>query len=221
MRDAGEASADCPRMVPKAGKSRAGGGKYFWIAAAKNITGLVDTTVGIRYANDGQKYQSLDSIALGTSGGQMEMNGTDSFPEAALTRIEDKENVTDFCYILMSQFFPKNVSSPSSGWDPERDSGIENEETVPAIGLCCIFCKGISLDGKQSKGIFLSSKADTMMRNKNMARMFNHLIVCAPEDIKTKLIRAKNIHLPQSDRLKKGWKKKFFEKVCDRIHESL
>eukprot|EP00585_Thalassiosira_rotula_P020892 CAMPEP_0196202296 /NCGR_PEP_ID=MMETSP0912-20130531/5125_1 /TAXON_ID=49265 /ORGANISM="Thalassiosira rotula, Strain GSO102" /LENGTH=114 /DNA_ID=CAMNT_0041476167 /DNA_START=60 /DNA_END=404 /DNA_ORIENTATION=+ len=98
---------------------------------------------------------------------------------------------------------------------------IESEETVPSFGLCCQFCKGISLDGKQSKGIFLSSKADTMMRNKNMARMYSHLLACAPEDIKTRLMQAKNIHLPQSDRLKKGWKKKFFESVCDRMHETL
>ena len=212
MRDAGETSANSPWMAPKAG-------------AAKTITGLVNTTVGIQYCHGIQNYQSLDSIALGTSSGELVANMTlDSFHTVGvLTRLEDREKVTDFCYILMSQFFAKNLAMPTSDvlggdkWGP----GLENEEIVPSIGLCCQFCKGISHDGKQSKGIFLSSKADTMMRNKNMARMFNHLLVCAPEDLKTKLMRAKNIHLPQSDRLKKGWKERFFENVCDRMHQSV
>jgi len=142
-----------------------------------------------------------------------------------LTKTGDKGKVTDFCFILMSQFgpyctqvpAPSNVMMDGDDWD----SDIENEETVASIGIVCQFCRGVSTDGKQSKGIFLSSKADTMSRNKNMARMYNHLLLCASEDVKIKLMQAKNIHLPQSDRLKKGWKKQFFEKVCNRLHESL
>ena len=63
MREAGETSSICPRMAPKAGKSRTGGGKAYWESSAASITGLVDTTVGIRYGNDVQNYLPLDSIA--------------------------------------------------------------------------------------------------------------------------------------------------------------
>jgi len=226
MRDAGEASVICPRMAPKAGKSRAGSGKSFWERAAKNTTGLVDTTVGIRYAKDIENYRPLESIALGTAEGELDQNTADVFQadDSVLTRRNDKGKVTDFCFILMSQFGPYCTQSSHNsdlldgdGWG----SDIENEESLPSIGVVCKHCNGASKDGKQPKGIFLSSKADTMMRNKNLARMYNHLLECAPEDLKSKLMQAKNIHLPQSDRLKKGWKKHFFEDVCDRLHESL
>ncbi len=43
-------------MVPKAGKSRAGGGKSFWAQSASKI-GLVDTIAGIRYSDDPRYYQ--------------------------------------------------------------------------------------------------------------------------------------------------------------------
>merc|ERR1719420_1681480 len=75
MRDAGEASTMNPRMAPKAGKSRAGGGKAFWEACARNVTGLVDTTVGIRYLNDNiQNYHPLESIALASTVGDLHQN---------------------------------------------------------------------------------------------------------------------------------------------------
>ena len=106
MRDAGEASAICPQMAPKAGKSRTGGGKAFWETMAASRTGLVDTTVGIRYRDDAPNYRPLKSIELGASAGEMDENDAtiSCFPESSvLTHIEDKGKVTDFCFILMSQ----------------------------------------------------------------------------------------------------------------------
>lgn len=222
MSDAGEASTISPRMAPKAGKSRTGGGKSFWEASAATVTGLVDTTVGIRYSNDVQNYHPLTSIALGESeSDESDISDSCWADSSVLTRIEDKGKVTNFCFILMKSFIPYCSQVSSIGVLTEGDeweSDIYNGDPMPSIGIVCRFCKGVSSDGKQSKGIFLSSKADTMMRNKNLARMYNHLLVCGPEDHKTRLMQAKNIHLPQSDSLKKGWKKQWFEKVCDRLH---
>ena len=225
MRDAGEASAICPQMAPKAGKSRTGGGKAFWETMAASRTGLVDTIVGIRYRDDAPNYRPLKLIELGASAGEMDENDAtmSCFPESSvLTHIEDKGKVTDFCFILMSQFVPycSQVSMSTSDM-MEWDSDLENEETLHSVGIVCRFCRGVSDDGKRSKGIFLSSKADTMMRNKNLARIYNHLLVCCcPDDVKTQLKQAKNVHLPQSDRLRKGWKKQFFESVCERLMQA-
>lgn len=227
MRESGETSAICPRMAPKAGKSRVGGGKSLWEASAANVTGLIDTTVGIRYYSDIQSYRPLESIALGSTDGELDQDDVSEsyLGGSALTRVEDKGKVTDFCLILMSQFGPycSKATMPSSEVmeGDEWGSDIENEESLPSIGIVCNFCRGVSDNGKMSKGIFLSSKADTMMRNKNLARMYNHLLVCGPEDLKTKLMQAKNIHLPQSDKMKKGWKKQFFENFCNRLHASI
>ena len=153
----------------------------------------------------------------------------------------------------MAQFDPYctqvSVTNNAMGSRMDNDWGLGSEESVPTVGISCKHCKNASNDGKQSKGCFLSSKADTMSRNKNLQRyvsatrinasvsrlfadvypssthcflrMFNHMVVCAPEDIKTRLVQAKNIHLPQSDRLKKGWKKHFFENVCSRLDSAL
>jgi hypothetical protein len=203
-------------MAPKAGKSRAGGGKAFWEAMAASRTGLVDTTVGIRYRDDAPSCQQFALV---------DENDTtmSCFPESSvLTHIEDKGKVTDFCFILMSQFLPycSQVSMSTSDM-VEWGSDLENEEPMHAVGIVCRFCRGVSDDGKRSKGIFLSSKVDTMMRNKNLARIYNHLICCGPDDVKTKLKQAKNVHLPQSDRLRKGWKKQFFECVCERLMQAL
>ena len=98
------------------------------------------------------------------------------------TRIDDRGTVTNCCFILMSQFGPycSQVSPSSDIMDgDEMESDIENKETLPSIGIVCQFCNGVSNDGKQSKGLFLSSKADTMMRNKTLARMYKDLLVCA------------------------------------------
>lgn len=219
MKDAGETSAINPRMAPKAGKSRAGGGKAYWEASAASVTGLIDTTVGIRYSDD-QNCQPSETSALAAES-RLDHNN-DQVEESVFTRLDDKGKVTDFCFLLMSQFGPYCSQVPNDIIDGEDwGSDNENEVPLPSIGIVCQFCRGGSDDGKQPKGVFLSSKADTMSRNKNLARMYNHLLVCAPEDLKSKLVQAKNIHLPQSDRLKKGWKKQFFETVCERLHASL
>jgi hypothetical protein len=40
-------------------------------------------------------------------------------------------------------------------------------------------------------------KTDVIMRNKNLARIYNHLLTsCRPDDVKTKLKQAKNVHQP-------------------------
>ncbi|KAL9190344.1 hypothetical protein ACHAXT_007555 [Thalassiosira profunda] len=218
MREAGEASVVNPRMAPKAGKSRSGGGKAYWEASEAHALGLVDTTVGIRYSDDLHHCQPLESI------GGLEHESFHAEP-SVLTTPDDKAHVTDFCYLLMSQFDPYCCKAPTHKTyrqDRRREewhSDSENEETLPSIGVVCKFCRG---ESGRSKGIFLSSKADTMSRNKNLARMYNHLMTCAPDErLKTKLVQAKNIHLPQSDRLKKGWKKAFFVRCEERLLDAL
>ena len=164
-------------MAPKAGKSRAGGGKAYWESSAATITGLVDTTVGIRYANDVQNYRPLESIALASESDADHLTPNDMYStlSSVLTRREDKGKVTDFCFILMSQFEPyctqvSVTNNDAMGSRMDNDWGLESEASVPTVGISCKHCKGASNDGKQSKGIFLSSKADTMSRNKNLAR---------------------------------------------------
>lgn len=163
--------------------------------------------LGIRYADDPQNQNRLVSISSASDFDEMD--------SSALTRSEDKGAVTDFCYILMSQFQPYCSEVPS------RDNlDLEDEERLPSIGVVCRHCCGVG-GNRQSKGVYLSSKAETLMRNQNLAKMYAHIIECVPDDVKSKLMQAKNVHLPQSDRLKKGWKKRFFERVCDRLTQSL
>ena len=96
----------------------------------------------------------------------------------------------------------------------EWDSDLENEKLIQSFGIVCRFCREVSDDGRWLKGILLSSKADTMMRNKNLARIYNHLLTCCgPKDVKTKLKQqAKNFHLPQCNRLWKGCEKAILRK---------
>lgn len=221
MREAG--STDIPRhLAPKAGKSRSGGGKSFWEVSAVRTTGLVDTTVGIRYANDGQNYRPLESVTLGmTESGHN--NGAHYCPsESVLVCREDKNVVTDFCFMLMAQFIPyQDISIQKSpeysdlDWDPEDDSR--------RVGIVCRFCKGVSDEGKHRDGVFLSIKPSTMMRNKQMTKLHSHIVSCrrVPGDLKRNVINAKEMHLPQSDRLKRGWKKVFFENVSQRLKQAL
>lgn len=242
MREAGEASTISPQMAPKAGKSRAGGGKRFWSLAADSITGLVDTTTGIRYTNDNSaQYFPLASVALGASGGRPEASPSVdvNVHVSSLTRIEDQVTVTEFCFALMSQFEPYSSQKLCNGDDgdaacdatskgkeqdvcsgkkerEEWELDSENDEDERQFGITCRFCESQS-------GIFLSFKSNTMMRNKNLMRLYTHVLSCecAPKEVKEILEKAKVIHLPQSDQLKKGWKKAFFENVMCRLRRDL
>lgn len=224
MRDTGEFQVKCPRDAPGAGKSRIGGGKGYWERSAL-LLGLVDTTVGIRYSDDPACQQPLESIAFGVEGKDEDI--TYYAGDSGLTRVDDKGNVTDFIYVLMSQFLPYcyRALRGSAINKAEWESDVQNDEALLFFGIQCKFCKGASRDkcaseaGKHGKGIFLSSKADTMMRNKFIARLYTHLLEClhVPKHVKAKLVQSKNIHLPQNDQLKKGWKKRFFENICLRL----
>jgi hypothetical protein len=223
MKDAG--SAGCPRhLAPKAGKSRSGGGKSFWEDAAVRITGLVDTTVGIRYSDDRQNYRPLESVTVGLT--ENLFNGINyCSSESVLVSREDKSSVTDFCFILLSQFVPYADDSRKSNSElnEDRDSDLEDDEEARRVGIVCRFCKGVSFEGKHRDGVFLSIKPSTMMRNKQMTKLHNHLLSCryVPEELKKTIVNAKEMHLPQSDQLKRGWKKVFFENVCLRLKSTL
>lgn len=221
MKDAG--SAGCPRhLAPKAGKSRSGGGKSFWEDVAVRITGLVDTTVGIRYADDRQNYRPLDSVTLGLTDNLF--NGINyCASESVLVSLEDKSSVTDFCFILLSQFVPYADESRKSTSELNSDSDLDDGDEACRCGIVCRFCKGVSFEGKHREGVFLSIKPSTMMRNKQMNKLHNHLLTCryVPEELKKTIVTAKEMHLPQSDQLKRGWKKVFFENVSSRLKSAL
>lgn len=200
----------------------------FTVSATK-VTGLVNTTAGIRYSDD-DSYAQSDTIPAASAEEGFDQSN-DPVDGSVLTRRSDKGKITDFCYLLMSQFGPDMSRTDivaREGWSADMsvaETSIAESSvvgmSVPSIAVSCRFCRSKSTGGKQLKGVFLSSKADTMARNKNLARMYNHVLACAPEDLKSRLIQAKNIHLPQSDRLKKGWKKRFFETICERLHAAL
>ncbi|KAL3796406.1 hypothetical protein HJC23_004203 [Cyclotella cryptica] len=222
MRDAGSCGSIPRHLTPKAGKSRSGGGKSFWEFSAIRTTGLVDTTVGIRYSNDCQNYRPLESVTLGmTETGQSGTHYCSS--ESVLVCREDKDVVTDFCFLLMSQFVPyADDSRKSMSEYSDVDSDLDEDE-ARRFGIVCRFCKGVSHDGKHRDGVFLSINPSTLMRNKQLTKLHGHLVSCryAPGDLKMNVINAKEIHLPQSDRLKRGWKKVFFENVSLRLKEAL
>ncbi|KAL7488669.1 hypothetical protein ACHAW6_014275 [Cyclotella cf. meneghiniana] len=222
MRDAGSCSSIPRHLAPKAGKSRSGGGKSFWEFSAIRTTGLVDTTVGIRYSNDCQNYRPLESVTLGmTENGQ---SGTHYCPsDSILVCPDDKDVVTDFCFLLMSQFVPyADDSRKSISEYSDVDSDLDEDE-ARRFGIVCRFCKGVSHDGKHRDGVFLSINPSTLMRNKQLTKLHGHLVSCryAPGDLKMNVINAKEMHLPQSDRLKRGWKKIFFENVSMRLKDAL
>ena len=223
MREAG--SSGIPRhLAPKAGKSRSGGGKSFWEVSAVRTTGLVDTTVGIRYSNDHQNYRPLESVTLGmTESGHN--NGSHYCPsESVLVSLADKDVVTDFCFLLMSQFVPYAEGTPKSmsEFSDDVESDLDDDDGR-RVGICCRFCKGVTEAGRHREGVFLSIKPSTMMRNKQLTKLHSHIVSCryAPGDLKRNVINAKEMHLPQSDRLKRGWKKVFFDNLCQRLKQAL
>ena len=219
MRDAG--SSGCPRhLAPKAGKSRSGGGKSFWEYSALHITCLVDTTVGIRYSDDRQNYRPLESVTLGLT---ETIDTRFCSSESVLVTCKDKESVTDFCYLLMCQFIPFSDDTRKSSYEYNRDSDLEDDDEAHRYGIVCRFCRGISYEGKHRDGVFLSIKPSTMMRNKQLIKLHNHITSCryVPDDLKRTVIDAHEMHLPQSDQLKRGWKKKFFENVSLRLKSAL
>jgi hypothetical protein len=136
---------------------------------------------------------------------------------------DDKDVVTDFCFLLMSQFVPyADDSRKSMSEYSDVDSDLEEDE-ARRFGIVCRFCKGVSHDGKHRDGVFLSINPCTLMRNKQLTKLHGHLVSCryAPGDLKMNVVNAKEMHLPQSDRLKRGWKKVFFENVSMRLKEAL
>jgi hypothetical protein len=223
MKDAG--SSGCPRhLAPKAGKSRSGGGKSFWEDSAVHITGLVDTTVGIRYSDDRQNYRPLDTVTLGMT--ESSVNGANFFSsESVLVSYEDKDAVTDFCFLVMAQFIPfaDNTHKSSSEYGDREEDDLNKEDDEGRLGIACRFCKGVSHEGKHRDGVFLSIKPSTMMRNKQLTKLHNHILACrsAPDDLKRAVYSAKEMHTPQNDQLKRGWKKVFFEKVSHRLKIAL
>lgn len=223
MKDA--ASSGCPRhLAPKAGKSRTGGGKQFWEESAVFVTGLTDTTVGIRYSDDRQNYLPLESVTLDSTESILTDGVSYCASESVLVAREDKKTVTDFCFVLMSQFVPyENDNRKSVAEMIDRDSDLEDEEESRRVGVVCRFCKGVSFEGKHRDGVFLSIKPSTMMRNKQLSKLHNHLAACryVPDELKRTIATAKEMHLPQSDQLKRGWKKVFFENVSTRLKSAL
>ena len=216
MRDAG--STGCPRhLAPKAGKSRCGGGKSFWEQSARHVTGLIDTTVGIRYADDPQDYRPLDSVTLGMSDFMVDTAKFCPVENALVTR-EDKSKITDYCFLMMSQFLPHEADIRVAS---EEDSDLDIDETNRQ-GIVCRFCRGVSFEGKHRDGVFYSIKSSTLMRNKQLVKFDNHLIQCpqVPNELKMAIATSREMHLPQSDQLKRGWKKEFFDNLCLRLKSS-
>jgi hypothetical protein len=219
MRDAG--SAGCPRhLAPKAGKSRCGGGKSFWEQSALHVTGLIDTTVGIRYSDDRQNYRPLNSVTLDLSDSVLDT--AHFYPaESVLVSQEDKSKVTHYCFLMMSQFIPHAAEVRVAPEDSELEDGEDVDETNRQ-GIVCRFCRGISCEGKHRDGVFFSIKPSTLMRNKQLAKFHNHLVQCAyvPDELKMAIATSREMHVPQSDQLKRGWKKEFFENICLRLKSS-
>ena len=207
------------RLAPKAGKSRSGGGKPFWVQSALNITGLVDTTVGIRYADDCQNYRPLESVTLGLNDSGVHYCPLDNI----LVSRDDKSLITDFVFLLMSQFVPYADESLKMAEFSDRDSELDDDDDARRGGIACRFCKGVYREGKHRDGVFLSIKPSTMMRNKQLAKLHNHLVSCrfVPEDLKRAVTAAKETHLPQCDQLKRGWKKVFFTSLSLRLKSAL
>lgn len=215
------ASSSAAANVPK---SRTGGGKPFWEESALQISGILDTTVGLRYNNDAsQEYTPLESVNVGFSDGVISEDVVRSYchSDSQLCLLCDKGVVTDFVFMLMSQYIPYSDGTRKAIADDYSDLGSEDEEDEDrnSIGIACRFCQGTEDRKNEREGVFLSYKATTMMRNKNLARLHSHIQKCrhVPENLKSALVQAKTVHLPQNDQLKRGWKKDFFENVVVRL----
>ena len=129
-----------------------------------------------------------------------------------LVRPDDKNIATDYIFILMSQLRPCRLS-------PSDRIGYRNGLSLGMPGLACKHCGGDR--GGYGAGRFFRSSPSSQSKNENISQIYKHMIdcvACSPE-IKLALESTKQRHAEQSDALKRGWKKMFFEKISIRLNE--
>mmetsp|Transcript_6242 Transcript_6242/g.7136 ORF Transcript_6242/g.7136 Transcript_6242/m.7136 type:complete len:638 (+) Transcript_6242:92-2005(+) len=209
-------------------KSYVGRGREYWTESARAV-GLVNTPNGIRFSEDkdlDSKSTSFNSRSNGNGHASSPYASSPSYTPSItgsvlspsitaggdLVRPEDKNIATDYIFVLMSQLRPCLLS-------PSDRVGYRNGLSLGMPGLECKHCGGDR--GGYGAGRFFRSSPSSQSKNENISQIYKHVMDCiaCSSEIKVALESTKQQHAEQSESLKRGWKKIFFEKISARLNE--
>jgi len=143
---------------------------------------------------------------------------------------QDFPTISDFIFLLFHQLKPckpkfykkrrRICSSSTSGLSFDRDhpNNNNNNASMPLAGLCCKHCQ--KEDNENPNGMYFPSNVECLGDSSFSQTLLMHLMSSCPhvpQDIKHALTELKNLAREYKASVKRGSKKKFVEKVWDRL----
>jgi hypothetical protein len=143
---------------------------------------------------------------------------------------QDFPTISDFIFLLFHQLKPckpkfykkrrRICSSSTSGLSFDRDhpNNNNNNASMPLAGLCCKHCQ--KEDNENPNGMYFPSNVECLGDSSFSQTFLMHLMSSCPhvpQDIKHALTELKNLAREYKASVKRGSKKKFVEKVWDRL----
>jgi hypothetical protein len=142
---------------------------------------------------------------------------------------QDFPTISDFIFLLFHQLKPckpmfhkkrrRLPSSSTTGLSLERDHpNNNNNSSMPFAGLCCKHCQ--KEDNENPNGMYFPANVECLGDSSFSQTLLMHLMSSCPhvpQDIKHALTELKNLAREYKASVKRGSKKKFVEKVWDRL----
>ena len=201
-------------VLMKSSRCNAGGRRQYWEDAAKQL-GLVDTPrAGVRFARPPGAISGDDERMIA------EKQKPSNFlppPQPATTTIpivtpNDKLLVTDYLYLLMDQMQVCYFTQEDRTGGRSKVKQIENNFPGMQCQHCC---------GKAGFGRYFPSSSAALALANSDRNIYNHLLKCrkCPESIQLQLKAYRSGgNNGENSKNKRGFRKIFFARVWDRIH---
>lgn len=189
--------------------------QQYWIDSARDI-GLsnvppegtdVPGAWGITFRRDPLEPSPADELDL------EQANGTPlDLGKNLLVREEDWGLCTDQVMLLLRQFRPCCFKKSDRRAGPGSRG---RDRTIGYPGICCIHCTGRNSNGRHFP---INMK---FLMDHTSASLQSHISTCvlAPDPIKASLAYLSHRTILQRAELNGSWKKVYFQKIWDRLHE--
>jgi hypothetical protein len=194
-------------------KSGAGGRRQYWEESARRI-GLANTRHGIRFVRTpGDLGEDVvEEVTTETANNMFaEDNVEDNLKARSVpvVRIEDREIVKDFLYILLKQM------EECIFLEEDRQGGRSKVKDCP-VGYPGMQCKHCG--GKAGFGRYFPATLSALTSANSDRNIYNHIIKCrrCPQTVKDQLSILQQDQLNLKNR--RGSRKLFFQKVWNRLH---
>jgi hypothetical protein len=189
--------------------------QQYWVDSARDI-GLsnippqgpdVQGSWGITFRRDPLEPSPADELDLEQSNGT-----TMDFGKSCLVREEDWGSCTDQVMLLLRQVRPCCFKKSDRRQGP-GSRGRDREIGFP--GLCCMHCAGRNTMGRYFPA------TPKHLTDTTFTSLQAHLSTCVhcPDAIKASLAYLSHRSILQKAELSGSWKKTFFQKIWDRLHE--